>query len=443
MRICLVSLVIIFILGCEQLYCQQKHLFLISGKGMPASLMRPAPVQLLKLEHDSLRVLIDFVEISSDEDNFEFPVKIGVYHKFNKAVIYKTHSIKNLTTFYILDFSQTFKLDTIIRNNPDSTSSGFAFYAIEINGTPYVINDYYPNYFGKNMCEGMYYQGINLINLHDTAFKENNIVKYLHSEGEQGIALCESCDVNYSEIMRLYTMIKDGSIINQVKYPRLKTDDTATFSIPEFEQYVRQDPTGKIAFSSPDTYLPLQVVNKDYIIYRSDFVIDTLNGQQKFAFFDGDTRQWHETPFFKGFSLAGLKHFGSWLAGYVSFEYQWGYEQRMKKYGGIPGKEFRNQENEYGYSFDERINMFKQFPEGVLYLYNMRTSKYFEWEALEDGRRQGDSEILLVEDEVIYYRINDKIYKRTILNGKTLGEAVLLVQDSRIPDSHWLFLVNE
>ena len=159
--------------------------------------------------------------------------------------------------------------------------------------------------------------------------------------------------------------------------------------------------------------------------------------------YDGEKQKWNETPYFNGFSLAGVRQFGSWLAGYVSFEHQWGYQQKIKKYGEIPGKKYRPQTCKYGFTFDERANMFEQFPVGTLYLYNMKTYKYMEWDALENGEHQGDSEIILVQDNTVYYRINDKIYKAPIVNGEKLGEPELLVTDSRVPDIHWAFIAVE
>ncbi len=52
----------------------------------------------------------------------------------------------------------------------------------------------------------------------------------------------------------------------------------------------------------------------------------------------------------------------------------------------------------------------------------------------------GDSEVLLVQDDIVYYRVNDKIFKAPIIKGETLGEAKLLIQDERVPDIHWAFI---
>jgi hypothetical protein len=91
-------------------------------------------------------------------------------------------------------------------------------------------------------------------------------------------------------------------------------------------------------------------------------------------------------------------------------------------------------------SFDQRNGWFGDYYPGILFLYNVETKKYIEWKTLENGRPQGDSEVLLVQDETVYYRINDKIYKAPIENGNKLGNSKLLVQDDRVRDIHWAFI---
>jgi hypothetical protein len=75
---------------------------------------------------------------------------------------------------------------------------------------------------------------------------------------------------------------------------------------------------------------------------------------------------------------------------------------------------------------------------GILYLFNTDTEKYIEWHT-----NQGDSEILLVQDEVVYYRVFDVIYKAPIINGEQLDKSELLVKDNQVvPYIHWAFIRN-
>ena len=68
-------------------------------------------------------------------------------------------------------------------------------------------------------------------------------------------------------------------------------------------------------------------------------------------------------------------------------------------------------------------------------MYNIDSKTTINWET-----GYGDSEILLVQNELVYYRVNDKIYKVPIINGEKLGESELLIHDERVPDIHWAFL---
>lgn len=102
-----------------------------------------------------------------------------------------------------------------------------------------------------------------------------------------------------------------------------------------------------------------------------------------------------------------------------------------------PGQEVWKQEGtRYGPSLFTILDKYEQFyAEGFLYLYNINTQKYVEW-----NTGQADSEVLLVKDEFVYYRKYDAIYKALIVNGEKLGEPELLVKDDRVPDIHWAFI---
>jgi hypothetical protein len=86
-------------------------------------------------------------------------------------------------------------------------------------------------------------------------------------------------------------------------------------------------------------------------------------------------------------------------------------------------------------SFDEMAQNYGFYRPGILYLFNTDTEKYIEW-----STGQGDSEILLVQDEIVYYRVFDEIYKVPIVNGEMFGQSELLVKDNQVvPQIHWAF----
>jgi hypothetical protein len=87
-------------------------------------------------------------------------------------------------------------------------------------------------------------------------------------------------------------------------------------------------------------------------------------------------------------------------------------------------------------SFDEMAQNYGFYRPGILYLFNTDTHKYIEW-----NTGQGDSEILLVQEEMVYYRVFDEIYKAVIINGEALDKPELLVKDNQtVPQIHWAFI---
>ena len=54
---------------------------------------------------------------------------------------------------------------------------------------------------------------------------------------------------------------------------------------------------------------------------------------------------------------------------------------------------------------------------------------------------QGDSEVLLVTDDKVFYRVNDEIYSAAILDG-ALGNPVRLAASGEVVQAHWAFLGN-
>ncbi|MDR1225478.1 MAG: hypothetical protein LBK47_01085 [Prevotellaceae bacterium] len=125
--------------------------------------------------------------------------------------------------------------------------------------------------------------------------------------------------------------------------------------------------------------------------------------------------------------------YGRWLAGTVQDSKDWDYKFTPQEENS-PGKAARDSVA-MEYSFDDRASNHGIYSPGILYLFNTETEKYIEWDT-----KQGDSEMLLVQDEVAYYRVFDAIYKAAIIKGEKLGAPELLVKDKHIvPSIHWAF----
>lgn len=89
----------------------------------------------------------------------------------------------------------------------------------------------------------------------------------------------------------------------------------------------------------------------------------------------------------------------------------------------------------WGDCFDERAINFNTYYPGLLYLFNVHTKDYIEWDT-----KQGDSEVLLVVGNTVYYRVNTKILKSAIINSKELGQPETLLYDIRARDIHWMYV---
>jgi hypothetical protein len=73
-----------------------------------------------------------------------------------------------------------------------------------------------------------------------------------------------------------------------------------------------------------------------------------------------------------------------------------------------------------------------QFPD-ALFLYNIRTQRKY---AVQTG--QGDSEILLMDGTMVYYRLNDTVYKASF-EQTAIGMPVEILNDPYIQLAHFAF----
>jgi hypothetical protein len=74
------------------------------------------------------------------------------------------------------------------------------------------------------------------------------------------------------------------------------------------------------------------------------------------------------------------------------------------------------------------------FHPGRLHIYNIDTEKLFTITT-----NQADSEILFIEDNVVYYRVTNRLYSAPI-SDSGIGTTTLLATDEAIRDAHWAFI---
>jgi hypothetical protein len=71
---------------------------------------------------------------------------------------------------------------------------------------------------------------------------------------------------------------------------------------------------------------------------------------------------------------------------------------------------------------------------GRLHLYDLDSEKVYTIET-----KQGDSEVLLVEDGTVYYRVSDRLYSAHIATSGVSGGRLLTTNEA-IRDAHWAFI---
>lgn len=105
--------------------------------------------------------------------------------------------------------------------------------------------------------------------------------------------------------------------------------------------------------------------------------------------------------------------------------------------GRVAGsKEWRQGASRMGPDLHERFKDLNRDYSGRLCLYDSATQKLWTIET-----NQADSEVLLIENGQVYYRVSDRLYQMTI-GPKGLGRRVLIATSDVIRDAHWAFRVK-
>ncbi len=148
-------------------------------------------------------------------------------------------------------------------------------------------------------------------------------------------------------------------------------------------------------------------------------------GYTPFHILDKKNNKWHTMQFQGG--RTGVRGFGPWLAGYVA-------DEERSVPGIKKGERRREDMRKSGTPSAWRFEDFKIYSPGILFIYNVLSNKKY---SIETG--QMDSEVLLVEDNNVYYRVNDEIYQAKI-GEKKIETGTLIVKDEAVHDIHWAFI---
>lgn len=148
-------------------------------------------------------------------------------------------------------------------------------------------------------------------------------------------------------------------------------------------------------------------------------------------------RTWHRLPipYERVFLADGQSTPAPWLTGFGDFLALTEAHTKDADFPETAGKAaWRNTRTETGPSIAERFKDEGVVFPGKLHLYDMAHERSYTITT-----NQGDSEILLVEDGVVYYRVNDAIYKCTISDA-VLGPPQLVAKSEILGDAHWAFI---
>ena len=176
-------------------------------------------------------------------------------------------------------------------------------------------------------------------------------------------------------------------------------------------------------FEQPNTF----VEGNNAQIFVLCLFDDGRPASRRILIFRKSDKSWHRMPDF-GEGTSFERAFGNYIA--VAAALRKGSTQQEN----AGRAEWRTEPSKTGPSVSA---LFQRSPfvfPGRLYLYDTSNERVYSIDT-----KQGDSEILLVEDGVVYYRASDRLYSATITaSGLTPGR--LLATSDIIRDAHWAFI---
>jgi hypothetical protein len=194
-----------------------------------------------------------------------------------------------------------------------------------------------------------------------------------------------------------------------------------------------------------DATFILDIRNDDVI------VVDRLNergsgapgivGRTHLSIYDRKSGSWHDVVFDGG--GASIRAFGRWLLvneATVTMDISKGVAERKGDEKKSPGEAFRQRVLNPQDRPQDQITIdgiFSQssfaFP-GTIHLYDTRSKMKY---TISTG--QGDTEVLLIEGNVVYYRVNDSLFRARIGSAQ-IENVTQILKDDDVQLAHWAFL---
>jgi hypothetical protein len=196
-----------------------------------------------------------------------------------------------------------------------------------------------------------------------------------------------------------------------------------------------------------DDFFSLAVNNDEMLVVNrarfpgKEFVGE--GGTTELLVYDKNLQRW-STVRFPGEATA-VRGFGHWLVlGHRDLMVSRETAMRNEPYSvkKSPGSEHRktwlrsgSDERDGGNAtVDDFFRRGRYYYPGIMYLYDVRSQKRYEIKTSE-----GDSEILLVDGDTVYYRVNQNLYSAAVGTSE-LGNSKLILSDETVQLSHWAFI---
>ena len=424
----LINRIFLVLIVCYPLKCFSQNIYLLQGQTFLENVDEEGkdlyPVLLYNVKNDSL---VPDRELTIDNSNID---NIRMYFEQKKIIIHYYPMFNDTSKYCSIDFKNQMTLKNY--DVYDNEFNCYRNYLINKNNNIHLLIEQSDHKYEKRRLIGLNFQNQSIEDFIDSD------LQYYISDGYQGIGVenifksdkmgslyIKAENDNRGQLFYYIKSITDFE--NKYKYPLpditelKKVDSDFVKPTPRYGQYV-------IKINTRD-YLILQGKTREY---------DGSLCKGQYLIYDKGKEEWSSKDF-KG-SYPTLRAYGNWLAGTVVDDIR-DLPDRKNEIP-IPGKKYRVQEKtEWGSPADVRFKELLMHPYGILFLYNLKASVYIEWEALENGERQGDSEILYVENNTVIYRIDNKIYKAEI-GSKTIEHPKLLIANEKVPYIHWAFITG-
>ena len=231
-----------------------------------------------------------------------------------------------------------------------------------------------------------------------------------------------------------------GAIELWVKNGKASSRQSVSFSDKRINEVELAVPIPKEAASQSDGQRWGILVNNDEISVLLGLFDQSAGAGGKITLYiyDKKTKAWHSESF--DGELSSFRGFGSWIAvnqaeaNYVVIN---GVGQPKPVAKKSPGQSERQQILDPQDSYRDQAtidSLFSNYYPGIISLYDLRSGRRYR---IETG--QGDSEVLLVDGNTIYYRVNDTLFRAGI--GPTaIQNPIEIARNPNIQLAHWAFL---